>query len=796
MRKFIVLVIILALAVIFTPWLQPRGSAALSHQAVFVVDQYEYLANGRAQVMDAAPFVLQSRIYVPVRFLANALGVPEAGVAWEAGAGLVTLAADGVTVKLVVGSRALQVNDREISMDVAPVLTDGRVFLPARWVAEALGYEVGWDGATRAVLAGPPGNLPAPQASTTAFLPSVGTEENLKRLLNEAQARGGVYVGKAKSDELLRETAAPEAQGGTAADSAAGPADYSRTNVQVAGVDEADLVKTDGRYIYYVNRERVVIARAYPAEDMKVVKVLDFADKSLYPQELYVDDKHLVVIGHSRGYRDIPMIEPMVDGSARMAPGIVPPYHRDMVRAVVYDLGDKANVRQVRELELDGSYVSSRKIGSALYLVANRQVYYYPGREPADLKPLYRDSAASGGYMSLDYPEIKYFPGFVQPNYLVVAGVNLADSGEKARVSAYLGSGQNIYASPANLYVAVTQYHYYGLREGMPGLLPDQPASRNKTKIYKFALNNGSITYKATGEVPGTILNQFSMDEHNSYFRVATTTGEIWRSDEHTSKNNVYILDGSLNQAGKLEGIAPGEQIYSTRFVGNRAYMVTFRTVDPFFVIDLKDPRQPKILGALKIPGYSDYLHPYDENHIIGFGKDTIELGMKGPEGKGSDTMAFYTGMKMAIFDVTDVSNPVEKFKESIGDRGTDSELLHNHKALLFSREKGLLAFPVTVMEVDGSAVSPGESFPRYGKFKFQGAYVYSVDLTGGFKLKGKITHLSGEDYLRAGSYWYDSEKNVKRAMFIKDRLYTLSGKYIKANSLTDLKEINTLTVP
>ena len=220
--------------------------------------------------------------------------------------------------------------------------------------------------------------------------------------------------------------------------------------------------------------------------------------------------------------------------------------------------------------------------------------------------------------------------------------------------------------------------------------------------------------------------------------------------------------------------------------MGDRAYMVTFRTVDPLFVIDLKDPEKPKILGALKIPGYSDYLHPYDENHIIGFGKDTVEL-------KGQ---AYYLGMKIALFDVTDVSNPIQKFTENIGDRGTESEILRNHKALLFSKEKGLMAFPVTVMEVKGKNKFMDNGFPEYGQFSFQGAYVYNIDLVNGFTLKGRITHLSKDDYLRSGTGWYDSDKNISRLLYIKDNLYTLSNSIIKANELENLEDRNQVNIP
>ena len=151
--------------------------------------------------------------------------------------------------------------------------------------------------------------------------------------------------------------------------------------------------------------------------------------------------------------------------------------------------------------------------------------------------------------------------------------------------------------------------------------------------------------------------------------------------------------------------------------------------------------------------------------------------------------------MKIALFDVTDVHNPIEKFKVKIGDRGTDSELLRNHKALLFSKEKQLMAFPVTVMEIQNKQKSVN-SFPEYGNFAFQGAYVYNLDLAEGIVLKGRITHLSEEDYLKAGNYWYDSDKNVERILYIDDVLYTLSNSMIKATRMSDLKQLNTIQIP
>lgn len=809
MRKFIVLIILLALFVIFLPWLQPKVNAA-DHNAVFEIDRSNYLADGQSKPMDVAPFIKDDRVFVPARFLSYALGLSDGEIAWDGAGKSVVLSPKGARVKLTVGSNSLNVGNEARTMDVAPVLSGDRMFLPARWVAEALGYAVSWDEGSRSVLVGPPGNLPEPPAPGALGLPVVGTFDNLKALLEKAQpegmyGEGGLRMALPAMKSMSQDVARNEAAAPMPAEAPPGAgADYSKTNVQVEGVDEADIVKTDGSYIYQVNRERVIISKAYPAEEMKVVSTLDFSQKGYSPQEMYVDDRHLVVIGSSRGYWDGPIVRPMFMPkiSADLAmPGIIPPpyYRQDTVRAIVYDISDKSKPKQVRELELDGRYVSSRKVGSAFYLVANKNIPYWPLRETDEPKPAYRDTVVKDEFIEIDYPAIKYFPDFAHPNYLVVAGLNLDRPDEKAFVDSYLGSGEDIYASTKNLYVAVTCYRHVVrplVREGSPQIMPEPwPVDENKTKVYKFAMDGGKLTYSTSGEVPGTILNQFSMDEHNNYFRIATTRGDVWRSGEYTSKNNVYVLDGELKVTGKIEDIAPGEKIYSTRFLGDRGYMVTFKTVDPFFVIDLKDPKDPKILGALKIPGYSDYLHPYDENHVIGFGKDTMEIGLKGVEGSEPRSMAFYMGMKMAIFDVTDVKDPVEMFKETIGDRGTDSDLLHNHKALLFSKDKNLLAFPVTVMEVEGDAVKPGTAFPEYGRFKFQGAYVYNIDLASGFTLKGKITHLSEDDYLKAGNHWYDSEKNVSRILYIDDTLYTLSGKYIKANGLPALGEIKTLAV-
>ena len=651
-------------------------------------------------------------------------------------------------------------------------------------------------------------------------LPVVGSSANLRKLLSQfAEQMGYVQNGGVRttgldlnvrfstSKESKSATSAPAAEA-RAADSGslAASGDYSQTNVQVQGVDEADIVKTDGKFLYYVGNQKIVIAKAAPADKMEITSIIKFYSQ-ITPLEIYVDDKHLTVIGTA--YTEIPIHEPVPKiGSGTLGINVIrykPYYANPTVKMLVYDISDKSDIKQLREVELEGNYLSSRKIGSKIYLISNKYMNYFFWNQEMDYNetPSFRDSASGEGFRTIPYDKISYFPDSVEPNYMLVAGVDLDKPKESAHVSTYLGSGQSVYASTENLYVAVTKYKKDKTESSAqnklvePSLLPIRPGQvQQETVVYKFGLKNGRIDYLTKGEVPGRVLNQFSMDESNKTFRIATTKGDLWGTEENLSKNNLYILDASMKRLGQIEGIAPGEQIYSVRFMGDRAYMVTFRTVDPLFVIDLKDARNPKILGQLKIPGYSDYLHPYDENHIIGFGKDAVEVIHKDNHGQEVWRNAYNLGMKLAVFDVTDVTNPIEKFSERLGDRGTESELLRNHKALLFSKEKNLLAFPVTVMEVKDKNARTYDNAPPYGTFAFQGAYIYNIDMEKGFKLRGKITHIHEEEYKRAGSYWYDPSKFVDRILYIKDDLYTFSKYGIKANDIKTLKEKGFVKIP
>jgi uncharacterized secreted protein with C-terminal beta-propeller domain len=260
------------------------------------------------------------------------------------------------------------------------------------------------------------------------------------------------------------------------------------------------------------------------------------------------------------------------------------------------------------------------------------------------------------------------------------------------------------------------------------------------------------------------------MDEYGDYFRMQTST---WSNGGQT---NVYVLDMNLTVVGRLENLAPGENFHSARFMGNRCYLVTFLKTDPLFVINLTDPTAPTILGNLTIPGYSDYLHPYDETHLIGVGKNAV--------GAEEGDFAWYQGIKISLFDVSNVTNPVQDASYVIGDRGSDTPVLTDPKAFLFDRSKKLLAIPVLVAEIDKSKYPSPVPTWATGDPAWQGAYVFDISLYDNFTREGVITHLDNSTSINDQTYW------VTRCLYIEDVLYTVSDRMVKMNSLLDMSQI------
>ena len=533
----------------------------------------------------------------------------------------------------------------------------------------------------------------------------------------------------------------------------------SDTNVQVQNVDEADIVKVDNKYIYYVSGKKVVIIDAEKPETSEKVAEINFEEEKFYPREIYVNNQKLIIVGNE--YDDTIRTDTVEAGSVTGYMSI----KEDIINAnddsksgvIIYDITNVKEPKEIRRVMVDGMYLSSRKIENYIYFVVNKYIYT-PGIKNYNLeeleqyqdqyKPKYIDTAVGEEEKYIDYDNIYCLDGTDEANYLILVGLNI-DNEEEAEIQTFLGAGQYVYSSEKNMYIATNKITYGD----------DYEILSENTHILKVALNNGKFIFKAEADVNGQINNQFSMDENGDTFRIATTTGNIWTIDENTS-NNLYILNDKLEEIGKVAEFAKEEKIYSVRYVGDKAYVVTFKQTDPLFVIDLSNPSNPQILGELKIPGYSTYLHPYDETHLIGFGYDTKEDG----------TQITTNGLKMVMFDVSDLNNPKELFKINIGDsKYTYSELLSDHKALLFSKENNIIAFPI---------------YSSSGKKSYTRAAIYEIDLEKGFSLKGEI-----------GTVTDKADEHIERIVFINHNYYTLSKSLVKVANMETLEVVKEIEI-
>ena len=603
--------------------------------------------------------------------------------------------------------------------------------------------------------------------------------------------------------------------------SAPATADYSSTNVQVAGVDEADIMKNDGTYIYLLDYNDLYIIKAKPAGTAAILTKITFKSR---PQEFYISGDSLVVFGY-----DTQILNDKTYQSFKRQN----PY----TFLKVFDITDRKNPKQVRDLNLEGNYSDSRLVGDYLYFITNNYQNYLVG-EP--LLPRVLDNGStlpekctlSAKCYS---PNVFYFNiPYQSYNFTSVTALNIKNASEAISGDVYLLSGnQNLYVSPTNLYITYTNYLNEAdierdvtislVKDRMPAdsqakiakieavesfilgddekkakiynlvqtyianlntseqaalqteidtllkkTLADKAKDMEQTVIHKIAFSGSQLEYKATGHVSGHVLNQFSMDENNGYFRIATTRSQSWSSLAAASKdsyNNVYVLDDKLQTVGLLENLAVGEQIYSARFVGDRAYLVTYKQTDPLFAIDLKDSKAPRVLGELKLPGYSTYLQAYSDNVLLGFGRDTEVCASGAVVNKG---------LKLGLFDVSNPGAPKELDSFVTGDQYSDSIALSDHKAFLISSAKNLISIPAVL-----------RSGPFGDKVEFSGALVFGVS-NDKLKLRGRIDHSDTGNYTTP-DYWSGIryfDNSVKRSLYIDNILYTFSNKFLKINDL------------
>ncbi len=541
---------------------------------------------------------------------------------------------------------------------------------------------------------------------------------------------------------------------------------HSETNAQVAGVDELDTVKNDGTYLYTVTNNTVAIVLAYPVVDAREVARLSINGSI---QGIFIDGSQLVIISQHFQYYPVPYTftgAPTVAGGASMI--AVPAYSYDQTSSIwVFDVSNHSNPILTTTIIANGTLSGARLIGNYVYMISTQPIGCV-GPVPVP------ENIVNGNSLTMLPNQIYHsdVADYAQ-SFTTVIGADLSQANPAPTAKTFLiGTSSNIYVSLNQVYLT-------------------QPiwSETEQTTIHRISIDGSSISYEATGTVPGHVLNQFSMDEYNGYFRIATSEYGYARiltpqtsttiSTVSQQQTDLYVLDRSLQTVGSLRGLAPGEAFYAARFMGDRAYLVTYQRMDPLFVIGLQDPSRPKVLGQLNITGVSDYLHPYDETHLIGLGKSSTNVTW--------ENAALFQGLKLSFFDVSDPNHPINTSNFLAGDRGSDSPALTDHRAVLFDESLNLLVIPVEIAQAQQSSTYPW----AYNPPVWQGAYVFNVTVQNGLVFRGGITHLpSGE----LPSY-YNTNLFVDRALYIGGVLYTVSNSMVKMNSLADLTEIGSVSL-
>ena len=535
---------------------------------------------------------------------------------------------------------------------------------------------------------------------------------------------------------------------------------FTGTNVQVQGVDEPDRVKTDGTHLFVSTQDSVSIINAYPPNSSAILSTLSFPNADVLGLEIAHD--RLMVINQQ--------------------PGNTP-----KVELLLYDTTDFTSPRMIQNVSVAGFYVAARLADGFVYAIIQQPSYVFNGQGNATAA---MPTESEGGVETELAPSSVYYtPNAAQVSYYtMIPSINMTD-GKESVVSALTGPSATVYVSTSNIYVVYTNYLDVYDVDGVPGnvwtggVITSQlvEQAQNST-VLRASYSDGIVTVAKAGVVPGTVLNQFSMDEYNGYFRIATSRFAMVNGAATTS-DDVYVLDAGMAQVSALKNIAPGENIYAVRFVGDVGYVVTYQQIDPLFVISFKDLSHPVILSALKVTGYSDYLHPLPGGYLIGVGKDSV------PSSTGN--FSYYLGLKLSLFRVFDNGTSMQVSKMLIGDRGTDSPVLSDHLAFTFDSTRNITVIPLTLYVVSGNQ-TVGQGIPAYGDPVWQGVYVIKVT-SSGFILLGKVSQ-----YL-AGQNFGDSDNGslqIDRSVIIGDYLYTVSQGEVMASSLASFSTVATVQLP
>ena len=542
--------------------------------------------------------------------------------------------------------------------------------------------------------AGSAGKEEGAQTLEELYIPAEDYDEICKKLQNS--------LSNARSENLLESetamgdmAAAEEAAASEAADSGSTVSyagDYSQTNVQTEGVDEGDVVKTDGRYLYIIREGREVQIVSIQAGKMAEVAVirptLEQSENSILDMYLTGDTLQIICQRYDADMQE--------DGEDAYYMN-----YRGITSVCTYDLTDRANPVHVGTTEQEGTYYTSRKSGEYLYLFTS----VYPQES---LIRQYADQGKEYGLIPLVNRETMAASDIYIPKeddrggteYMLITSVNENKPDQIADQKAILESASRFYVSTENIYLERENWE----------------AGSTQTAIARFSFSQGKIKGESAGVVNGAVTDDFATNEYDGFLRVLTTQ---W-NDSGSQTNNVYVLDQNMEIVGKIDNLAEDESIYSARFMGNTGYFVTYRQVDPLFSVDFSDPTHPKILGELKVSGFSEYLHFYGENRLLGIGWETD------PETGATK------GLKLSMFDVSDPADVKEVDKLVI--KNIDyfpGE--YNYKALTVSPEKNVIGLAASSYESSGTVNS-------YMVFSYDEKEGFLTDLTYGLQEGGDVS--------------------------------------------------------
>lgn len=590
------------------------------------------------------------------------------------------------------------------------------------------------------------------------------------------------------------------------------PGDTSATNNQERGVDEADVFKVDERYAYALHGGKLVIAEAEGSGSGERFQIASARVVSQTPIQGQAFEMHLAgdkVLVMARTERE--EIEEHFQATAVSRDKDVPVF-----KAMLFDVSNRAEPKVLRELLLEGDHLASRRIGDKVHLVTQAMLggpapseapsggeRWLTGRYNAirvasidSWLPSFYDVRYQNGQTETDVERCSCRDTWQSPSaegddLIVIYTVDLSDAEKAVGTSAIIGEGGHVYASTSHLVVG---FPNEGSAKPRRVATPDDedpfgddpfgddpfnddafaeegPVDGKITHLHQFDIGSGGkIDYSGSGEVEGWILNQFSMSEHNNVLRVATMTGDIGASNARShiftlkttrkqsesylsSPSNAGSPDVYLKVLGELRNIAPDEDLYSTRFRGNTAYLITFRETDPLWTIDLSDPSEPRVLGELMVPGYSTYIHPISDDRLLAVGRG----GWQDDE-----------GLKLSLFDVSRLSAPSVVEEHVFGDQSTQSEALEEHRAFNYMESYGVLAIPVEQRNASN-------------------LQLWRVKRNTGFNLLGVVDHRS----MAQGGDW-----TVRRSLLSGHYLWALSEAGLSITDMDSMEDVAFLDLP